>query len=136
MLHWSEMYVGTPYRDLGRDATGVDCLGLVNLVYDHELGIILPSYTGRYASAEEAAEVDGIQKDAERTWTQVSKAAEFDVVLFRRGIYRRHLGIVVRPGLMLHADEETVRIENYNGPRWASRALGTFRHASRLAGAH
>ena len=37
MTHWTQKYVGIPYRDLGRDMTGCDCWGLLRLVYGQEL---------------------------------------------------------------------------------------------------
>jgi len=42
MTHWSEKYIGLPYRLGGRDWNGVDCWGLLYLYFKEERGILLP----------------------------------------------------------------------------------------------
>jgi cell wall-associated NlpC family hydrolase len=42
MLHWVHKYLAIPYRPGGRDRTGLDCWGLLKLVYREQFGIELP----------------------------------------------------------------------------------------------
>ncbi len=130
-LHWSAGYVGLPWADLGRDRSGCDCWGLARLVYAEQLGIDLPSYAGGYLCAAEAAEIDALVRGALDVgpWREVTVAREFDLVLFRRGPYDAHIGIVVAPGLMLHMmGLDAAKIEALSGPQWARRLRGIWRH--------
>ena len=45
-------YIGIPFANHGRDLVGVDCWGLVTIVYRRELQIVLPDYHERYRDAE------------------------------------------------------------------------------------
>jgi cell wall-associated NlpC family hydrolase len=41
---WAERFVGLPYRGGGRSFAGVDCWGLVYLVYQHAAKVPVPTY--------------------------------------------------------------------------------------------
>ena len=52
LLPWVKEYVGIPFSDLGRTREeGVDCWGLVRLVYDEVYGVLLPQLSDQYESA-------------------------------------------------------------------------------------
>jgi cell wall-associated NlpC family hydrolase len=44
--HWTTRYVGLPYRAGGRERDGLDCWGLIRLIYREQLGIDLPEIPG------------------------------------------------------------------------------------------
>jgi cell wall-associated NlpC family hydrolase len=44
VTHWSRDYVGLPWKFAGRSSEGVDCWGLLWLVYREVLGIPIASY--------------------------------------------------------------------------------------------
>jgi len=136
MTHWSARYLGIPYRPLGRDADGADCWGLLRLVHAAELGIELPAHDGSYASDHDAAGIAALIEGAPdwADWREVEAPEPFDAALFRRGPHRSHVGIVVRPGMMLHMAETGARIEDYRLPRWSGRLTGSYRHRQRGAG--
>jgi cell wall-associated NlpC family hydrolase len=133
-MTWANLYIGTPYADLGRDWSGCDCWGLARLVYKLELNISLPSYAGDYVSAQERAEIDSLinQPDANIPWSQVAIPQPFDLLLFRRGQMHSHIGIAADARHMLHMDgEDQARIADFTQPRWSNRFCGAYRHAER-----
>lgn len=116
-MNWISRYVGLPFKMNGRDETGVDCWGLVRLVYRDVAGIELPSY-GEIHAANLAAVAQQITADSQvGPWREVRPEAdkELDVVLMRHRIktaagtirFPSHCGVVVTPGHILHVKEET-----------------------------
>ena len=132
-MSWSDAYLGLPWADLGRDREGCDCYGLARLVYAEQLGIELPSYAGAYVGATERAEIAALLDAAEQAgpWRPVEgPPAPFDILLFRRGRLRSHVGVAIDPRLMLHMDGEAqARVARLDAPRWRDRFMGAFRHA-------
>lgn len=137
MKHWTNAYIGIPYREFGRDRDGVDCWGLPVLVYAGELGITLPTYAGAYTSVEEheelARHIDSVT--ANGAWHRVDRQPHaFDLAIFRRGRLETHVGIIVSPGLMLHvAGDDQSKLEHYNTGRWSHRLTGVYRHFEMLS---
>lgn len=133
-MSWSDRYIGLRWEPFGRGRAGADCWGLVVVVYREELGIELPSYLG-YGSVDEHAEIAALIAGAEASplWLPVTDTPEpFDVAVFRRGRWDTHLGLIVRPGLMLHMDgEDCAKLASLTSGRWKNRASGVFRHVSR-----
>lgn len=130
MTNWTDTYVGLPYQEHGRTRDGADCWGLACVVYSEQLGITLPDYLG-YSSVEERAEIAALVKGATASplWEPATNPAVFDIALFRRGRLTSHVGIVIRPGLMLHmAEADCALIEDYTRGHWASRLVGHYRH--------
>ena len=131
-MTWSNAYIGLPFIEKGRALDGCDCWGLVTTVFAAERGITLPSYTEDYASIAERQEIAAAFQAAEaEPWRPVALGSErgFDVGLFRRGPIAAHVGIVVAPGKMLHAEEgHDSRIEDYRGGKWRTRLIGFYRH--------
>lgn len=133
-MSWSNAYVGLPQLDHGRDRGGVDCWGLFRLIYREQLGIELPSYAGDYVDPQEHAEVSRIVNAEETTgvWRPVAGVAPFDLLLFRRGRYRSHIGCAVDGRRMIHVQgEDGSKLEPYRTGRWEHRFAGAFRHVER-----
>jgi cell wall-associated NlpC family hydrolase len=123
-------YVGLPFAPRGRTREGVDCWGLVCLVYAELLGRALPSYDDRYTSldAAERAHRDALIGEGRALFSEVPVEQPFDLALFATGDLMAHIGVVVEPGRMLHIlrDRQSV-IEDYRRPAWARRGLGFWR---------
>lgn len=132
-LNWSADYIGLPWLARGAERSGVDCYGLVRLVYQERLGIALESFSDAYVTAEERDEIAALVAGARASdpWIEIEPGdeREMDVALFRCAGLASHIGIVVEPGLMLHVsaghDSEVIR---YRDGRWAPRLSGFQRH--------
>lgn len=137
--HWTEKFIGLPYREFGRDCAGCDCWGLAKVIYQEELGISLPDYLG-YSSIEELGELAAVIAGAvvSPLWVPVSgKAIAFDIAVFRRGRLDTHVGIVVRHGLMIHiARDDCAKIETYRTGAWSHRLTGHYRHVEMISRAN
>ncbi|MBE9509122.1 MAG: C40 family peptidase [Chloroflexi bacterium] len=122
---WHARYTKLPFVERGRTRLGVDCWGLVVMVYAGEFGVGLPLLTAGYEHVSDREDIERLAAGEKRGWLEVAPGHEkpFDVLLFRVMGAECHVGLVVRPGLkMLHIEKgkETV-IERYNTPRWRPR---------------
>lgn len=115
-MKWFDKYVGMPFADGGRTNTGVDCWGLVRLIYSTELQIDLPSYADISAhNLIEVARNITRGKDGEE-WIDVipTGVAEFDVCVMKHYGRNRvgHVGIMLDKSTLLHVEQgcETVKV--------------------------
>lgn len=111
-MHWSAAYVGCgapPGHDL-------PCYWLAQRIYRDRLGVDLPDTPSPVEQAPR--------------WRVAATPAEFDLALFRRGEHDRHVGVVVRPGMMIHLDDEHARVARIEATTWAPRLLRFYRHES------
>lgn len=120
-------YVGIPYRAEGRDRVGCDCWGLLVLIYRERLGVELPSHAG-YGDPLSAAAAVAVAA-GRQDWQPVAYPQPYDAVLFRVNGRPHHIGLVIRPGWMLHtvAGRDSC-IEDYRRPYWSARVEGFYRY--------
>ena len=129
-------YIGIPFVDLGRDREGLDCWGLFRLVLQEQLGIELPSFIEVYEGETSNWEHLGraiTGRIAQVGWEPVPAGQEQpgDGVLCRLRGEPMHVGVVVRPGIMIHTHRGTnACLEPYRRAQWRSRILGFYRHRS------
>ncbi len=126
-------YIGLPYEDKGRIREGIDCWGLVRLIYQEQLKIELPSYSENYVSSVDRQSVNKLVEEASIPWLEISKGKErqFDVLLIKHVGFSRHVGIVISPsrGLMIHiVSGETSVVERYKDGTISHRIVGFFRY--------
>ena len=129
---WCASYIGIPFADHGRHRkTGVDCYGLLWLIYRDELQIELPSYEEVYDQIRgEEKTISQHIVEAEQHWLRVDQPNSFDVVVLRVAGLPLHLGVVAAPGLMIHTIKGCdVHLEEYSGPLWRNRLDGFFCYA-------
>lgn len=128
---WASSYIGIPFEDRGRTREGIDCWGLVKLVYAERLGVMLPDLPYRHSA--ESAVIGKLARDLTRgEWKPTNDPKVGDVQLFRIGRHAGHVGLVVGQARMLHAIEGTLScIERMDlgASRgvWEPRLLGTYR---------
>ena len=128
-VHWSADYIGAPWSARGRDHSGLDCWGLVRLVYLERLGRDLPDFEG-YVSGHEKRDIDALiaGERAKGDWREVDQAEPFDIAVFRTGKLATHLGVMIDARRMLHvADGRDAEISRIDTGTWSTRLIGVFR---------
>ena len=132
-MNWTDSYIEIPFKPDGRDRNGLDCYGLVCLVYKERLGIELPDYKGvftdhSYGTLRAVAKAFAVGRER---WQKVTDPHEFDVVMLRTGHYTWHIGLVIDNRRMLHIISGIDScIEEYTGRYWENR-VDEFRRWNR-----
>lgn len=125
-------FVGLPYQDNGRSREGCDCWGLVRLVYAEHANITLPCYSDLYRTAEDDAANAALIAGHLDEWQEVAEneVRPLDCLLMKVGGKECHIGIVVKPGYVLHTGlmMRFSRIELYNSIRLKKRKSRFMRH--------
>ena len=120
-----------PFRDKGRGKDGVDCWGLLRLVYEEQVGVRLPAFVEDYVTEQDTAAVAALIAGHTDGWREIAEAEvrPLDAVLMRQNGVERHIGIVVKRGLVLHVGlGEDSRIEPYNSMRLRRRISRFMRY--------
>lgn len=131
-VSWSDGYLGLPWSAGGRHeaGAGLDCWGLLRMVYEMELGIKLPSFVGHNPCSGKT--VAAVMADNMDRWKPVDKPQPFDGVLLRKGQFACHVGVMVDRWRFLHVDEDIEScVERIDSPLWRRRALGNYRYIAR-----
>jgi cell wall-associated NlpC family hydrolase len=115
-----------PYVEGGRDpSVGLDCWGLVRIIYARSFAIDLPSYVGEYDVREKKETEKLIFREASH-WTHVEYPFRGDIVLLRILGHPVHVGVFVDPDYMLHTRRGAgVRLESLR--KWRPRIEGFYR---------
>lgn len=132
---WSNKYIGIPYKARGRDDRGVDCWGLVRLVYAEQYNISLPSLAGSYDpdDQERIGELMDLYREG---WEETGTPEPGDIVLFRIMGEPTHLGVVVENNRFIHSIlHKNVAVENLTSLSWSKRIIGYYRYKAGATGA-
>ena len=85
----AQQWRGVPYRLGGRDQSGIDCSAFVQITFQSQLGVELPRTTGELARQGRRVDRDELRPG--------------DLVFFKTGFRRRHVGIYMGGERFLHA---------------------------------
>lgn len=130
---WAEKYLGIPWVSRGQDWSGVDCYGLLVLVFREEFGVSIPTFPEvdpreipeeRWAEVVDAAWSEG----KEEFWEPVSGDRKVGDAVELVLLGRPHCGVMVSGTEMLHASEGVgVHIVSVIRGGFCRRILNTFR---------
>lgn len=129
---WAGHYIGLPFKDHGRDRSGLDCWGLARLVLAEQFGIALPSYVHEYDRTTETARIGALIAREALLWQAVPAGTEIlgDLILLRLNGQPMHIGLVLGDGQMLHIEWNINSvIERYRESRWSRRTSGFYRYS-------
>lgn len=105
MSAWWGEYIGLPFLDRGRTRDGLDCWGLVRLVYWEQRGLILPDLGGEYLNTRDGDALAPLLQSHLPAWRSVAPG-EFAVALFTLPDGRLHVGVMVDAQRVLHATRD------------------------------
>lgn len=132
--NWFGKYIGLPFVDGGRDFKGVDCWGLVRLVFKNELDVDIPSYGD--ISAVELSKVarEIAQESVREPWLPVIGPIQvFDVAVMHKRRAPIHVGIMTGPNQLLHIEKSTSAVHvPIIHPTIKFRSAAMFRHRDLL----
>lgn len=130
-VNWWDSYVGLPFKRDGRDRTGIDCYGLIYLIYKEQLEIDLNPFSGIFVdqSPETMLKVAKLMNEDRENWDRPNNIREFDMLQLRTGRHAFHVGIAINEHQMMHVEEGIdVVIENILSPLWRNRIEWIYRH--------
>jgi len=125
---WSNKYLGIPYLHHGRDETGIDCWGLVRLVYKQEYQVDLPSFVESYLEDDRIRSEELIAQYREG-WEELDAPQEGCVVVLRVMGHLSHVGVCINERQFLHAQEGSgSSVQDFDGVKWSRRVSGFYRY--------
>ena len=103
--HYNE-WRGVRYREGGQSKKGIDCSGFVQLAYKHKLNKNIPRSTELMSNSGKSVQMKNLRPG--------------DVVFFKTGWKKRHVGIYVSNGEFIHASSSRgVMKSKLNNPYWS-----------------
>lgn len=126
---WYNKYIDIPYKDGGRDASGLDCWGLVRLVYKDQFDTELPSFTAEYSTAKDHERLSEIFAREKENWETLSTPEVGSVILFRMLGTETHVGVYIGENKFLHIREGVNSVvESVDSRLWKQRLVGYFKY--------
>ncbi len=130
-------YINIPYKELGRDWNGVDCYGLVVLIFREEVGLHLPDFTDLLYS-KERYEIDKKQDHFLNSigikWVDIKKEQlrPLDVLVFNKINdikLSTHVGIYIESNKFIHVQENyPSMLGKLDDPYWKGKLYRAIRY--------
>lgn len=131
---WHNEYMRIPFKDRGRDWDGSDCWGIARIILKirHPKHPDLPMLDHYGNTLDKVNLPKIIEGEAVRAWVEVpiGQEQELDIGIFRTCGVPMHLGVVVRPGFMIHCQKGNGTLfTNYRTDhKWSNRIVGFVRY--------
>ncbi|WP_321367573.1 NlpC/P60 family protein [uncultured Desulfuromusa sp.] len=133
MMNWWEKYVGIDFVSKGRSWSGVDCYGLLRLIYRHERGIELPALQGYESTRDHATMNSMIHTQPTLIGfipVGLTELQAFDVLVIRQAGFDCHLGIVIDHRRIIHSEHGKMAVvEDFTRPHLRPRIREAWRYA-------
>lgn len=117
--------LGVPFKYGGRDQTGVDCFGLLIMIYKM-FGIDIPDHELKKGMCLVDKKIREISVD----WEKIDAPEVPCAVVFwiTNPDFITHIGVVIEEDKFIHAREHiSVCIERLSSPAWNKRIKGFYR---------
>jgi len=124
-------YIGIPFEDKGRTIDGLDCWGLLWLIFKEQFNIEIPTFLDEYPTATNFPQIGKLIGDNIYTWIEIERDIRKvgDVILLRLFGYPVHVGILVNKQQMIHVFKGTnTCLQRINSIVWKKRIQGIYRH--------
>ncbi len=125
-----EPYKHIPFQERGRSHDGIDCWGLVYLIYHEQLGHSIPAYAEYFSTHDQEEISTMIRKERELSWRAIprSEVKEGDVVVLRILGEPWHCGVMVSQTMFVHIERHALVVrESIESMRWGKRLEGFYR---------
>lgn len=132
-MSWVNNYIKIPFLEHGRSEQGCDCWGLVKIIYERELGLILPTLLDYKDTKDRHGISSLVEAEKNIQWEQIELGdeKEFDVLIFKILNVPTHVGVVYKKNNMIHSEKgkNTYLTDFIKEQHWKKRLYGIFRHA-------
>jgi len=120
------------FKDKGRDYSGWDCWAIPYLAYQDVLNIKLPSFVDEYINPgdDKASRraINDIVLSQKHNWDKVIIPEALDIVVFRFGDTRTHVGLMIGKDKFIHCERKVnTIIEPIKSAKWEKRIEGIYR---------
>ena len=126
--------LNVPYKEGGRDYSGVDCWGLCILAYQEIMQIQLPLFSNIYYKdmSNYQETVDNLlnkKDELDEIFEEVNDPQFGDLILCTMLGRPLHIGFVIDRKRMLHTSpQHNTVIENFGGNKWKNKIVGFYRY--------
>ena len=134
-----DKYINIPYKHAGRDFAGVDCYGLIWLMFKTERDIILKDYIYEYEWVTNGCnhiseETNKLSAEPQINWINNNNYIQYDVLFLyasTKKLVVNHMGIyLAEEDKFAHISANyNSRIDRLNG-YWQSRLYGVMRYSA------
>lgn len=120
------------FQEKGRDYSGWDCWGVPCLGYRDILGVNLPSFVEEYVNPGDDKSsrraINDIVLSQKHNWEEVITPKALDIVVFRFGDTRTHVGLMIDKDKFIHCERKVnTIIERIDSAKWKDRIEGIYR---------
>jgi cell wall-associated NlpC family hydrolase len=122
-------YLGIPYKHMGRTVDGLDCWGLVKMIYLDLLRVELLDIGEEYPEDWSWKGKDLFMENYQKQWERVERPLPIDVVLLNNGTgVANHAGVMLNDRNFIHCIKAGVVVNRVTEKLWKTKVAGFFRY--------